>query len=296
VGDVICIADSLGSGFRAGTPIACQDHDLAGLIESCKESYVCVELEYADGAQAKHFTDWSTDVDVLEHNFESVPSMEITLAPFTGLPDEEETEIQLPLYLEFAQRIASGDPHSQIRVKIWEVYQLNNKQKHARLVYRGYGVRVFKNRRGKVDAVTLNCANVKNRLNVSLGMPASHHCHWIYGGQGCNATVIATFGVVSSIAGFGIVVANDFSGFTARLFHRGYIEIEGLRITIRDWLSGPAFELVKQPPLDWIGKTATVISGCDRTISTCRNTHSNELHFGGIGIAIPLREPTQEIP
>jgi hypothetical protein len=35
----------------------------------------------------------------------------------------------------------------------------------------------------------------------------------------------------------------------------------------------------------------TFVYGCDKTIESCRDQHSNEANFGGIGYALPAYNP-----
>lgn len=78
-------------------------------------------------------------------------------------------------------------------------------------------------------------------------------------------------------------------------YRDGYIQHDNLRIQIREVINtelSSRFELARVPPPGWAkDAVVTLHPGCDGRISTCRDIHDNESHFGGIGIAIPATNP-----
>lgn len=103
-----------------------------------------------------------------------------------------------------------------------------------------------------------------------------------FGDKICKKAVTSVTGTVLSVVGTVLTLTATPSGAT-RIYNNGYIELDGLRIKISYWESGAVFSMAEIPPASWVGVPVTVFIGCDKTIQSCRDVHSNESEFFGLG-------------
>lgn len=99
-------------------------------------------------------------------------------------------------------------------------------------------------------------------------------------------------------------VSNQMITFTADLddpnatgtrFRRGYVELDGIRVMVRDQPALNVVQLNRVPPPEWVpGTKITITPGSDKTIENCRAEWDNEERFGGLGYAIPRYNPMLE--
>ena len=118
------------------------------------------------------------------------------------------------------------------------------------------------------------------------GVICTEQCAVAYfGDKICKKTVTSVTGVVDSVVKTVLTLTSTPSGVTF-IYNNGYIEFEGLRIKIAHWESGAIFSMSEIPPDSWVGETVTVTIGCDRTLQSCRDIHSNESEFFGLGYSM----------
>lgn len=144
---------------------------------------------------------------------------------------------------------------------------------------------------------------LKSRLNATIGIPATSSCVHQFGNENlsrCGVTladkrVTATVTAVGATGIINLIQVSGFSGDSSNIrWNRGYVQVNGLRITIRaSYNDGAFFELKRQPPPYWVGQSIIFTPGCDKTLATCRYW-LNELHFLAPGYAMPDRNPVFE--
>lgn len=136
----------------------------------------------------------------------------------------------------------------------------------------------------------------KGMMDLYGGIPLTNQCAWILGEGKCGVDVdaLSETALVDSIDGLQITF-DSLATTTAGYWHRGFVSYDGLNIGVRIYTTGTSMELVALPPTSWVGKTVTLIPGCDGTIETCRSKFDSEETFGGAGYAIPSVNPILEI-
>ena len=267
-----------------------------------KSTYVLVRFTYGDpdSPSYKAYTNWSFDVPG-SPVYVSEPTMELKVPENDGIFSGKTLDISLPLTNSWFADLVSGVPQSPVNVLAEEVTipDIGGDTSSRRFFFRGDLIRTIKNFQGKGNYSIAKFASIKNRLEIPMGLPANHHCVWTLYGAGCLIdpgahTVLLT---VDAIDGK-VLTTTTSPSKTGKYFHRGFIEYQGLRIGIKDWSDSEldTFYMVKAPPQAWIGKAVTVLAGCDKTITTCRDRFARESNFGGFGYAIPSHNALLENP
>lgn len=118
------------------------------------------------------------------------------------------------------------------------------------------------------------------------GVVCTEQCAAAYfGDKICKKSVTTVTGVVDSVVNTVLTLTGTPAG-AIFIYNNGYIEFEGLRIKIAYWESGAAFSMSEIPPASWVGETVTIAIGCDKTLQSCRDIHSNESEFFGLGYSM----------
>lgn len=271
-----------------------------------KESFILVQFFHgANLLTQERYTD--LDQDFLGHKTE--PRMSLTIPSNEGTFVKRELRIMLPTDT-FTTRLSSGVPHSPIFVIVEEVTQglFPGDQNSQQTLYRGRVVRSIKNFQGRKDKVAIFSLPQKSRLDVAMGLPATHHCAWTLFHGGCGV-VQATFdelGEIDSVDGQEATITTAailaLGAADARYWKRGYMEKDGLRVAIRDYdgaTDTSKFFMARRVPDDWIlagSFSILVVPGCDKTVETCRSRYAAEEFFMGLGFAIPAYQPNFEDP
>jgi hypothetical protein len=255
-------------------------------------------------AQQERYTDW----DQPYLGFTSEPRMALDIPENDGTFDKRELRIVLPNDI-FVTRAAGSVPHSPMFVQIEELTQglFTGDQATQKTLYNGRIVRTIANYQGQSGKAAFFALPQKSRLEVSMGVPCTHHCAntLAHGGCGVNIFSFSEAGGIDSQDGTENTVTTASilakGAADARYWKRGYLEKDGLRIAIRDYdgdTDTGKFYTARPVPTDWIGGSAdvTFVAGCDKTIETCRSRFSAEEFFLGLGYAIPSYHPQFEDP
>jgi hypothetical protein len=270
-----------------------------------KEGITLLTFFHGEGLGTREkYTDW--DESFLGHKSE--PRMSISLPANTGSFDKKELRILMPVD-PFTSLASNGSPHSPIYVQIEEVTQglFPGDQPSQKVLYSGRVVRSIRNYQGRDNMVGFFALLIKSRLDVPMGLPCNHHCAWALFHGGCGV-VEASFDEVGEIDSQDGTIATvttpavlSQGASDARFWKRGYLEKDGLRLSIRDYdgaTNTGKFYLARAAPDSWIGGTADIrfIPGCDKTVETCRARYNAEEFFMGMGYAIPAYHPVLDSP
>ena len=52
--------------------------------------------------------------------------------------------------------------------------------------------------------------------------------------------------------------------------------------------------MLRRPPDNWLNKTVTLFSGCDKSAEICLSRYNNRDNFAGYGYAVPAYHPNFE--
>jgi len=274
------------------------------LDQSNKFSYQLVKFTYGDPASPTYsaYTNWTDNIPG-DPVYASTPALLVKLPENVGTVENKQAKITLPRDT-FTDALSSGLPVSPIKVEIvervtaWEMGDSST----SLVNFKGTVAAAVRHPNGKRGVVELTIANLKIKLDVPMGIPATHQCVWTFGEGPCQAIPQNNLGgvFISAIEGKKITVTGLAPGFADRNFRRGYILRQGVRVGIREWRSADynTLYLVRQIPADWISPTVgiSVYAGCDRTIECCRTRplFSGEEYFMGCGFSIPNYNPLIE--
>lgn len=267
------------------------------LQKPSKRSKRLVQFLYGGPAAPvyERLTDWAVDVVHVTGTYLSEPAMQVDLGEINGTLEEKATQILLPLTNAFADRISDGRAHSLVRVRILEVTDTDGATDEM-VLHVGRVSFAHRNYGGKAGVAMIESPSWKAYLNALEGLSVDVTCDWTLFGIGCglSAASFTHSGIMTLIDGRSVVIGG-LPGVLPRYFHRGYVEKDGVRISIREWISGSTFFLVRDPPGTWLNGIVKVVAGCDKTLPTCRARFSNEQHFLAIGYGTPAYNPSMEV-
>jgi len=285
---------------------------MAAIDQAEKNSYVLIKFRYGDPTDPsyKAYTDWTSNIPG-NPEFISTPNMEIEEAENHGHIDNEKTvNLAIPfinagiIVDTFIQQLISGNAHSPVYVDIWEITKgvEGGDAGTQRYLFRGRVIQTTKNFRGNEQKAVISCSSSKSRMNVSLGLPAEHHCiSPLYHPNLCGLSKSGKFHAytVAEIDGK-VIRTSTIPSQTGDYFFRGWAEYDGLRIDIQQWdgdgTEPDIFYLVRQPPAGWLNKSALFYMGCDKTQETCDTKFSNLFNIGCMGYAMLAYDPILEDP
>ena len=272
--------------------------------QSEKSTHYLLEFVWGDpeALTVKRYTDFTQPQE--EGVYASVPEIELDLPDNTMAFESSLCEIRMPLTVEPAISLTKGEPHAVVLVTIARRDQAPGSEVKERIVFFGWVAEATKNPGGKTAVARLVCVSLKDRLNVPLGIPALPQCGWTFGGRGCDidldsvrektAQVPPPIVRIEELDGKRIRISGLTNTTEERYYHRGYIEVDGLRIGIREYTTGDWFDLMVRPPASWELAEPIVTPGCDGYITTCRDRWSNEDRFLGLGIDTAPAHPVLE--
>jgi len=266
--------------------------------DSEKLSALLIEFRWGDPASPTYYriTDFTSDLTYQSLTYAAEPRFELKGLEVSGIFDSDKpVQFTLPLVAGgISDQATNGQRHSPIYVTLLEkLSSTSGGADQVLTLFKGKVIRAVRNYNGRPDFVLFEAFATKQRLGIPLGLIASHNCQWAFGGRGCGVAVPQETGTASVINAKTLTITG-LAGHVDRYWHRGFVERDGLRIQIRDWLSGSDFELMSEAPAEWAGQSVKVSAGCDKSISKCR-FWNNEANFSGFGMAMPDHNPNFEI-
>lgn len=125
----------------------------------------------------------------------------------------------------------------------------------------------------------------KYYYDKTAGVVCVEQCSAAYfGDKICGMTLIEENAEVDSINST-VLTLTSAPAAADWTFNNGYVEYGGMRIKIQYWESGATLSLISVPPASWVGATVKLVSGCDRTLTSCRRWN-NESEFFGLGYSM----------
>lgn len=305
-------------------------------IKEVKKSTLLVELHCgtalsAYATTAKSRVIWDGKVWTPE------PTINVELPEQTASVSSEACKIKLPLVgnqhplvLSIARVLSVPRTSPPVRCRVINLIESDVDHMTPVYLYNGVLDRSTRNPQGQSGFVELNIVPefMAQLAEATLGMRADPSCGWSFGGPGCwhpdtdkfltpadypiggvrKVNVICTIDpdLSSRKVTLGVDTAKH-PGADSRVlisrpagwWVRGYLEKDGLRISIADWrywLAGVGehtWILNRIPPEDWQGASMVLHPGCPRTPLAC-SQRNNSINFGGMGYGIPAYNPVLE--
>lgn len=283
-----------------------------------KRATTFLELSYGSGPTFVRYTDADQDTTFETNLYLSRPTMKIKLAVYSGMLKEQHPKITVPADT-FLDALSEGQSHAPVTLRI--VVSLESDTPGSPVddvqeLFRGLVAVSVRNASGRLNQVTLKCVTWKHESDRPCGFQANPQCFWKFQGRGCivdsppgsgsfisavTPTVPATQAVtVLSIVRDLLTLTADPPGgpFSDLIYHRGFIEFDGLRLGIREWdgFGNVRQFLMERPaPDSWVGQGVSLHQGCDKSLLTCQNRYANDAFFGGMGAGIRDYNPVFEV-
>ena len=168
---------------------------MTAIDQSNKRSFTLVKFTYGDpaGPTIKRFSNVAADVTGTDGIFLAKQDMAVSLDTLTGMFEEKPIKIQLDKTSDsFFDDISNGEPHSPIFVEIWELIESVDGADEEIKLFSGRVSKVFDNFSGKQNQIQLECRTWKQKIDIPMGVIATHQCPWIFTGEGCEV-VARTF-------------------------------------------------------------------------------------------------------
>lgn len=263
-----------------------------------------LELRYGAGAATfARYAAQTSDVGFGGETFASTPGLECA-EPIerTGGLREARPRISLPLD-PFTDVLSDGRAHSPVFARLIELSD-GPDGVEALYLFRGRVSKTTRNPRGRPSSVLLELANDKHHAEgAALGLNLDSDCQFFLGGPGCFVdlaphTISRTITFLSYLGDpKAILVSGGLPVSPPAKFRRGYVEVDGLRLSIREHptpYGGGELWLAREPPPTWLGASATLVPGCDLKQETCDESWDNLSNFGGSGLEVPSYHPITE--
>ncbi len=234
--------------------------------------------------------------------YTSTPRLEVKLPVMGGGVADEQALVTLEKQSTgFFSTIISGEAIAPVTVTIYEYIQHTDSLGTIEVytAFIGYLGIITVDPSDKPGTIEIEINSWKTLLGVQVGIPAEVTCPLIFGGRGCNSprpTQVGGYADLQITQINSVIITVNSLGGTWRdyYFNKGYIEKDGIKLKIYEWVQGTTFVLSRRPPASWLNQVATFRPGCDKKIETCR-LFNNEENFGGYGYAIPAYHPIIEL-
>lgn len=280
-----------------------------------------VQITYGDpGAPSfLRYTDWAAGfIDTGPVTYDGKPDMEVVLPSNVMGFDAKSAIVVLPqvdvnLSTTFPADISSGEPAAPVFVKIRELvleaipgYPSPTASSDDLVHFEGRLVKATRNYKSRAGVVGLEFLPTRARLDLPLGLVCGDQCAWPFGEPRTCKIDTAPLKNAATVANVAVGIDLTINGATVpgsspqrdNYYRGGYVERNGLRILIRDWIytSPTIFRLSQKPPAEWQNHVVTLTPGCDKSRASCRDRWSNEVNFGGFGFAMPSYDPNLDAP
>ncbi len=115
---------------------------------------------------------------------------------------------------------------------------------------------------------------------------------------GCkyNLDLVSYSGTVTSASDNSLYIELNVSGtppIADQAWRFGTIKVAGAVLQISGYVGVNVWKLSRPAKADWIGKSCTIIEGCDRTLLRCKELNNNN-NFNGWGLEVPIYNPAYE--
>lgn len=265
-------------------------------------------MTYGNGPTVRRYARWTNDIVLGADTFVAVPTLDVELGLQHGGTEDKPHKVTMASGIDPLANIAMGFRHSPVHVLIEQINPLDPSTR--RHLGEGKITSVTKNPNGRPGLIRANVGTLKLRIaEARVGIQANSTCDNLFGNEAStpcriDASSWVRTGTVASVMtpDRNVItltlpsVSDPTVELAAERYRRGYIDVDGLRLTIKRSLENKSFELFCVPGPFLVGKVAIVHAGCDGLLTTCRTVWNNEINFNGIGAKIPDRNPVFESP
>lgn len=282
--------------------------------------------------QSLAICDGSSPVLLKDRSYYPIPNFEIKLVEDKGGFDDGVTKIRVPLkvsgnstYNDVIGELASSNAFAPVRISVMTVSRPSAgrpRQETVDYLFDGQiqATRKFENEARNI--LTIEAIGDPGLAETTLGFALNSRCPFAFGSLGCmkegvripyHATnrpnglaLNAYVEIFGSFRDHKIWVYTLDPALSGRLttvpdgwWEKGYLERDGLRLTIREWADGThSFTTAMPAPQSWFGtvfdrRPVLLVPGCYGEVEDCR-LRGQEERFGGFGYGIPANNPVTE--
>lgn len=267
-----------------------------------KTSRIFAQCTY--GNPRKYFQRVNTSVRQMTPfgEFHPDPKMEVTLPESSGSLDSSIAHLTLGGNSEFSARVTDGRAFAELDIVLMELEEgwlpgfPENKITKLRYLFSGKMLSSRRHPNSKEGIIQIDVISHKAELDFALGYQANEACSFTLADfKTCKVGLSAYKETTSLVSVDGLIItANGISEIRPGIWEKGYIERDGIRISIRYRQEETStFHVGKLIPEDWIGKDITFVPGCRKTVPDCIGWQ-NLAQFQGLGLNLPNRHPVFE--
>lgn len=266
-----------------------------------------------DEQRTLYLTSNTQPLTVQNKTYTPEPSIEVSLPTFDGGVENKKASVRMTRSLPLLQKLALGRAHQRVTMRIKQITwdPTNLADNTLTTVWEGDVVAAEINPEGKAGAAEMQLTPCGGGMDRVINPICSDRC-WKKFGDSKNCKVdratLAETVRIDTINGLTVTITSATTPSTepSNRWTGGDMNFGGVRIKIRSWsvFNPTVFELSEYPPQEFMDVFDPAVSqatdvveirpGCDRSIQACRG-YGNELNYGGIGLAMPLRNPNLEI-
>lgn len=248
------------------------------LEKPAKEGYWLVRLKWGDPDSPSFWrsTDANEDLLVGRELYLGTSLLEVKAAASTGVFERQTWEFDLPAVAAqqtLLDALSTGRAHSDIEITALE-YSIEGGEAQVLTFLEGTITEVVRNPGGHAEIVRFRAETLKAETQRAVGMQSDENCIWTFGDLktcGKNIVNLREGGSMTAVSGLTVTITG-LSVQRDRYWNRGFIEKDGVRIKIKEWISGTSFLLTRFVPLVWENSlpfNVDVVPGCDKTLKTC---------------------------
>lgn len=263
-----------------------------------KTSFILLEFTYEGQVDVLNICDAEEDLSTPVGEFNSLTSLSINKVVYQGGISDSIYRVSIKEdAFGLASQITEGTAFPIVTVKAWE-YSLSDNVRIALPLFEGEIHIGRRNADGRSGLFQFEIRNDKSRLAISSGIPAYEECDNTFESiYSCkfNADLLRVNRNVDFIDNVTITL-EDSLPVEGRLWPRGYVEFQSLRILILDWDGDSQLRLATRPPTTWLGQNILISPGCDQLAGTCETVYMNISEFAGYGVGMVDYNPIFENP
>lgn len=273
-----------------------------------KAAFLVEFLHGAGFGTPDRYTDAIGGLVVGGNSYTGVPTLDLKYGEDVGGtgPKPHTIKIEYNANDSFLYNISSGEPHSEIRVNVYEHWDDGASPETYRTAIRTVS-RVRLNPDGETQILEIDLVHALARLaDLSSGIVAIEKCPLTFLGGICQKSTSGTrfesgLGTITAVGHKSLTLSSIPTVPTPKPDNpwvRGFVEVDGLRLLIRKWDSGTPLVIHthKAVPERWDGASVTRMqTGCGKQVTACR-AWDNEERFLGVGRSMPAADPNTEIP
>jgi hypothetical protein len=233
-----------------------------------------------------------------------VPTLSVTLPIDAPGIVQDPCRIDAPDTIALFKDLADGLNYPKIDVHVIERrFDAAGTQFDTRVLWAGHVDVATLNPRGRSGRVVLECRDeLYFTVDAPMGIACNQFCQRTFGRGLCRSATtdldtLTQTGQIQGINGTTVTIAGLTPGAYPSFFKHGWIELDGVRINVRDWSDDAPtiFSLREEPPASWLGLNVSVAPGCDKTPANCE-FYGNAERFLGPGLVMPEYAPHYQQP